>query len=167
MKSANATFRMFPVFMVLMFAASFSQAQKAPTPPPPPDAPVPSQIVNAKRVFIANSSGNNDVRIAKYVGGPNGIYNQFYADVKASGRFELVNAPAEADLALDVTIVPFPIAPSYPGFRLSIIDPKTNVLLWAITEPVDPAFLAKTARKNIAFSLSHLADDLKNLVPSQ
>jgi len=159
----SATFRTLTTITVFLLTVSASQGQKASESAPPAAAPVPPQILSAKRVFVANSSGNNDVRIAKYVGGPNGIYNQFYADLQASGRFELVSSPAESDLALDVTIVPFPIAPSYPGFRLSILDPKTNVLLWAITEPVDPAFLAKTARKNIATSLGHLADDLTKL----
>jgi len=156
----SAVIRLAPAF-ALLAALSLQAQQKQPA--LPPDAPVPSQILSAKRVFIANSSGNNDVRISKYVGGVNGIYNQFYADLKASGRFELVSSPAEADLALDVSIVPFPIAPGYPGFRLTILDPKTNVLLWAITEPVDPAFLAKTARKNISASLAHLTGDLTNL----
>lgn len=129
----------------------------------PAVAPVPSQITSAKRVFIANAAGNNDSRVAKYVGGPDGIYNQFYADVKSTARFDMVSSPAEADLVLEVTIALFPVAPSYPSFRLAVLDPKSNVLLWTIAEPVDPALLAKTARKHIAESLGRLADDLKNV----
>jgi hypothetical protein len=62
-----------------------------------PAAPVPSQILRAKRIFIVNAEGDNDVRISKYVGGTNGIYDQFYADVNNLGRFALVSAPADAD----------------------------------------------------------------------
>jgi hypothetical protein len=129
----------------------------------PPAAPVPSQIVNAKRVFIANAYSEHDIRIAKYFGGPDGLYNQFYADVKSSGRFELVTAPADADLVLQVTLGIHPVLTNYAGLRLSIFDPKTNVLLWTTSEPVDPAFLTKTARRNIADSLQRLTVDLTSL----
>src|SRR5579863_5248765 len=69
-----------------------------------PVAPLPSQILSAKKVFVVSAMGDRDPRIAKYIGGPDGIYNQFYADVKSSGRFELVSAPADADLVLQVKI---------------------------------------------------------------
>jgi len=128
----------------------------------PSAAPVPSQILRAKKVFVVSAMGDRDPRIAKYIGGPDGIYNQFYADVKSSGRFELVSAPADADLVLQVTLGLSPVI-GYAGFKLSILDPKTNILLWTISEPIDPAILAKNARKNIAQSLSRLADDVKTV----
>jgi hypothetical protein len=137
------------------------QAQQQPT--EPPAAPVPSQILNARKVFIANAAGDHDPRVSKYFGGPDGIYNQFYADVKAGGKLEPVSAPADADIVAEVTLGTFPLLAGYAGFRLSIFDPKTNVLLWTASEPVDPAFLAKTARKNIAESLQRLANDLQTL----
>lgn len=137
------------------------QAQKQP--PEPPAAPVPSQIVSARKVFIANAAGDHDPRVSKYFGGPDGIYNQFYADVQSGGRFEPVSAPADADIVVQVTLGTFPLVAGYAGFRLFIFDPKTNVLLWTASEPVDPAFLAKTARKNIAESLQRLATDLQAL----
>jgi hypothetical protein len=156
------------IFSALLVAAMTTipnlQAQQ---PAEPPAAPVPSQILNAKRVFIANATGDHDLRIAKYMGGPDGIYNQFYADVKSGGRFELVSAPADADLVLYVTLGIFPLNPGYAGFRLSIIDPKTSILLWTMSEPIDPAFLAKTARKNMVASLDRLAGDLKTLTPGK
>ena len=126
-------------------------------------APVPSQILSARKVFIANATGDHDPRVAKYFGGPDGIYNQFYADIKSGGKFEPVSAPADADLVVEVTLGTFPLVQDYAGFRLSVLDPKTNVLLWTASEPVDPAFLAKTARKNIAQSLQRLANDLQAL----
>lgn len=132
-----------------------------------PSAPVPSQILNAKKVFVANAEGDNDPRIAKYVGGPDGVYNQFYADVKNSGRFEVVAAPADADVVLQVTLTVFAVVPGYPRFRLAILDPKSNVLLWTISEPVDNAILAKTARKNIGLSLGKLTLDLTTLIPKE
>jgi hypothetical protein len=161
---AKLTAVRFPLAGILIFFATFTisnlQAQQLEE---PAAAPVPSQIVNAKKVFIANAAGDHDPRVSKYFGGPDGIYNQFYADVKSGGRFEPVSAPADADLVVQVTLGTFPLLAGYAGFRLSIFDPKTNILLWTASEPVDPAFLAKTARKNIAESLQRLANDLQFL----
>jgi hypothetical protein len=150
--------------LIAMIAIPALQAQQ---PAEAPAAPVPSQIVNAKKIFIANAAGDHDPRVSKYFGGPDGIYNQFYADIKSGGRFEPVSAPADADIVAEVTLGTFPLVAGYAGFRLSIFDPKTNVLLWTASEPVDPAFLAKTARKNIAESLQRLATDLQTLTLSK
>jgi len=79
-----------------------------------PSGPVPSQILHAKKIFIVNAEGDNDARISKYVGGTNGIYDQFYADVKNLGRFELVSAPADADVVFEVTLT---VLPSCPAIR--------------------------------------------------
>lgn len=141
----------------LFFCAHTLHAQQ---PAAPASAPVPSQVVNAEKVFIINAEGTNDLRIAKFLGGPNGIYNQFYADVKNAGRFTLVSTPAEADVALQVTLTMYEVVPQYPRFKLSILDPKTNLLLWTISEPVEGAILTKTAQKNVAQSLGRLAQDM-------
>jgi hypothetical protein len=154
------------LIFVALIASPALQAQKQ-QPPEVPIAPVPSQIAAAKKVFLGNASGDHDVRIAKYIGGPDGIYNQFYADIKNGGKLELVSAPADADIVLQVTIGTFPLVAGYAGVRLAIIDPKTNILLWNISEPIDPAFLARTARKNMAESLQRLADDLQALAPGK
>lgn len=147
---------------VLCFVPQSSVSQQ---PTDVPAAPLPAQLLHAKKVFVINAEGDGDPRIAKYVGGPNGIYDQFYADVKNSGKFEIVDSPADADVALSVSLTVFAVIPGYPGFRLSVLDPKSNVLLWTISEPVDSAFLTKTARRNIAQSLAKITQDLTALVP--
>jgi hypothetical protein len=152
---------------VLLFIATLATpallAQKQPEPPEVAAAPVPAQIVAAKKVFIGNNASDHDVRLTKYLGGADGIYNQFYAALKSGGRFELVSAPADADLVLEVSIGMSPLVVGYAGVRVTVVDPKTNVLLWNISEPVDTAFLAKTARKNIAGALQKLVNDLQFL----
>ena len=136
--------------------------------PVPPAAPVPSQILQAKKVFIVNAAGDNDPHIAKFIGGPNAIYDQFYADVKNSRRFEIVSAPADADVVLEATLTVFPFTERvYTVVRLAILDPKSNVLLWTIAEPVNPALFGKTARKNVAQTLDKLTQDLTALTPKQ
>jgi hypothetical protein len=151
------------LLFIAILATPTLQAQKLPEPADVAAAPVPAQIVAAKKVFIGNNASDHDVRIAKYIGGSDGIYNQFYADLKSGGKFELVSAPADADLVLEVSIGMSPLVVNYAGVRLAIVDPETNVLLWNLSEPVDPAFLAKTARKNIAASLQKLVNDLEFL----
>jgi hypothetical protein len=64
---------------------------------------------------------------------------------------------------VEVTLGTFPLVQGYAGFRLSVLDPKTNVLLWTASEPVDPAMLTKNARRNITESLQRLTNDLQAL----
>jgi hypothetical protein len=151
-----------PLILAVLCLVPFSASQQSAE---VPAAPLPAQLLHARKVFVVNAEGDNDPRIAKYEGGPNGIYDQFYADVKNSGKFEIVDSPADADVALSVSLTVFAVVPGYPRFRLSILDPKSNVLLWTISEPVDPAFLTKTARRNIAQSLARITQDLIAVVP--
>lgn len=160
----------YAIFAIILLAASASSViAQAPQSADAPTAPVPAQYLNAKRVFISNGAGDSDPAITKYTSGADGPYNQFYADIKALGRYELVSAPADADIILELKIdyALFNREFVYPKFRVEVRDPKTNVLIWSLTEPVNGAFLAKTGRKNVALALSKLADDLKKLATGQ
>src|SRR5215471_5988668 len=53
----------------------------------PPPAPLPAQIVSGKRVFISYAGGELK---DWFNGGPNRVYDQFYAEMKQWGRYELV-----------------------------------------------------------------------------
>jgi hypothetical protein len=131
--------------------------------------PIPPQLVNAKRVFVANGAGDNDPGITKYTSGPDGLYNQFYADVKSLGRYDMAASPADADIALELKVdyAVYNHDFTYPKFKVEVRDPKTNVLLWSFMEPVNGAFLAKTGRKNVSQALGKLADDLKKIGTAQ
>ena len=132
-------------------------------------APIPVQLTNAKRVFVANGAGDNDPGITKYMYGPDGLYNQFYADIKSMGRYDIASSPSEADLVLELKVdyALYNHDFTYPKFKVEVRDPKTNVLLWSFMEPVNGAFLAKTGRKNVSLALGKLADDLKKVGTSQ
>jgi hypothetical protein len=83
-------------------SGSFIQAQ-APKETAP--APLPAQIISAKKVFIANAgqeSNPNAGIFGKYSGGINRAYNQFYSALKNWGRYELVSNPADCDLVLEI-----------------------------------------------------------------
>lgn len=72
-------------------------------------APLPTQIVTAKKVFIANGGGDDPgMPDPLFSGGGDRPYNQFYAAMKNSGRYELVGSPSAADLIFDIrfTVVP-------------------------------------------------------------
>lgn len=122
-------------FTVTMLQLSVSAAQSKAT----ADAPIPTQIAAAKKVFIANAGGDQlteDDPI--FTGGPDRAYNQFYAAIKSWGRFNIVGSPAEADLLLEIrqdvligSLGGKAGGFATPMFHLEIRDPKTNALLWA------------------------------------
>jgi len=64
-----------------------------------PAAPIPSQILTAKKVFISNAVSGIDPKI--WSGGPAQPYNELYAAIKSWGRYELVGDPAAADLVFE------------------------------------------------------------------
>jgi hypothetical protein len=136
-----------------------------------PAAPLPSQILTARNVFLSNAGGLLDLNTVS--GDPRRDYNQFYAAVKDWGRFNLVASPAEADLVLQISITSIPrqiggeIVP-FPAFKLTLIDPKTSIVLWALDEflvdrPGISLILKKNRDKIFDTAIGKLVDDLKSL----
>ena len=157
---------------VLSSAAGLGAEQAKPA----PTAPIPSQILAAKRVFVANAGGDQPwIDDGQYSSGPDRTYNQFYAALKTLGRFELVGAPADADLLFEIEFTVPPIAgtasrqdtiagrPFDPQFRLVIRDPKTDALLWAFTEHAAWAVLQGNRDKNFDQALTRIVNDLQAL----
>ena len=138
-------------------------------------APVPAPIVSAKKVFISNAGGGcSPWGNVLFNGGPDRPYNQFYAALKGWGRYELVGAPADADLAFEISF-PCPVEgtntadggsglpTSAPQLRLLILDVKTRITLWGITGHVELAILQSNRDKNFDRAMNKLVDDLKHL----
>jgi hypothetical protein len=124
-----------------------------------PVAPIPSQILTAKKVFISNTGGGFDSRV--WSGGPDRIYNEFYAGMKNWGHYELVTAPNDADLVLNVDVIANPVVWQ---FKLEMLDPKTRVVLWTQYEPITITFSQKTRDKNFDDAINKLVGDLKALI---
>jgi hypothetical protein len=147
-------------FFFLTFASSAlaqdSQSAAATAVPP---APVPTQILASKKVFIANSVSD----AYPWRGTPsvplNLIYDEFYAALSSSGRFQLVGSPAESDLVFDLVPEPGVLA-------VRIADPHSNVTLWIVRQSVEPATLPKTARKNTATAMTKLIAEIVDLASS-
>lgn len=158
---------------VSMLQVSMLMAETKPIAP----APIPAQIATAKKIFIANAGGDERWHDAPiFSGGTDRPYNQFYAAIKASGRYELVGSPAEADLIFEIQfLLPTAelaasrgeaFAPDAfdPQFRLVIRDPKTNALLWGFTEHVQGAILQGNRDKNFDRAAALIFEDLQDLL---
>lgn len=144
----------------MMFPASVAlPAQTAEA----PAAPLPSQIVAAKKVFISNAGVDTDR-----------TYNEFYAAIKSWGRHELVAAPVDADLVLEIgfsTQISGVSGSKESGcdssnssqFKLVLIDPKTRIALWTVAEAVQPSARHKTGDQLFEDGLNKIVGDPKAL----
>jgi len=109
--------------------------------------------------------------IFKRVRGPNEPYEQFYVAMKHLGRYELVGAPADADLVLQLRFsAPLNSCETYqPQLTLEILDTKTHFLLWTFTEAVKdvgrhPLFEVNANwDKNLKEGIDNLVEDLTRL----
>ena len=155
-------------FTLTMLQLSVSRAQTTPV----PNAPIPTQIAAAKKVFIANAGGDQlteDDPI--FTGGPDRAYNQFYAAIKNWGRFNIVGSPAEADLLLEIrqevqigSLGGKAGGFATPLFRLEIRDPKTNALLWAFHIHFQFGAGQANSDRNFDQVVNRLAMELRALV---
>jgi hypothetical protein len=98
-----------------------------------------------------------------YSGGPERAYGEFFAQMKAWGRFELVMDPSEADLVFAICFVDTP-GLSLPQIRVGISDAKTHVALWGFVEQVDPAFFKKHRDASFTESVQLLVSDVQTLL---
>jgi hypothetical protein len=148
-------------------------------------APVPSQILLAKRMFIANAGSETYgsetyFRLTRYDGGPDRFYNQFYAAMKAWGRYELTGSPAEADVVGEVRFSS-PVVeqnavvlgdrsasdPVYdPQLNLTLLDPKSRVPLWSLTEHIQPGRGKDANNRNFDQAVTRLVERAKLLASS-
>jgi hypothetical protein len=102
-------------------------------------------------------------------GGPDRPYNQFYPAMKDWGRYELVSSPADADLVLEVSWVLTDTGLKLPvlgQLRLVVIDPRTHVTLWNLTEYVRGAMLLGNRDKNFDQAMNTLVARMKSLTTS-
>jgi len=149
--------------VILFLQVSFLAAQQSKL---APAAPIPQQIMAAKKVFIANAGGDERrYEPAIFSGGPERVYDEFYAAVRAGGRYQIVGTPADADLLIEIGLTaPGASGVGYdPQFRLAIRDPKTNALLWAFTEHVQWAIQQGNRDKNFDQTLTRIMNDMQGL----
>jgi hypothetical protein len=139
--------------------------------------PVPPAILAAKKIFISNAGSDSGLFPEPFTGDPNRAYTEFYAELKATGNYDLVSDPAEADLVLELQLTA-PEGPSkgskqngaadpLPMFRVVVYDRKTHYVLWALTESVEFAFLQKTHDRNFEGALERLIFQFERITGKQ
>jgi hypothetical protein len=151
-----------PVLYAAATQSSSSQVQTAPS----PYAPLPGQIARAHKVFLSNAGGD-----ARFPVDATLAYSQVYAALQAWGHFQLVTTPAEADLVFELRdAAPETDYTGYhdreysivrPVFQLSIIDPQTNAVLWAIDSPAEVRGSGKTRARWMAVAVDNLLSRIK------
>jgi hypothetical protein len=156
----------------LMFESGLVAQQVAPV----AVAPVPPELLNAKKIFVSNAGADSGLFPHPFTGDPDRAYNEFYAGVVSWGRYQLVASPAEADLVFELQLTA-PNGPSnadkqkgasdpLPMFRLTIYDRPTHYVLWALTESIAPAALQKTHDHNFDEAVASLVLDAGRLTRS-
>ncbi len=129
-------------------------------PPAPPPAPVPIQILAAKTIFVSN--GGEDTWLdydPKH--DPSLTYNEFYADMKSWGKYELVSTPTDADVVFEIHLL---LQERSPQLRLLILDPKSHITLWTLNQVAIGANRDATARKNLDKAMNALVATIQGLV---
>jgi hypothetical protein len=135
--------------------------------------PIPPALTSAKTIFISNAGADSGLFPEPFTGDASRAYTQFYASLKASGKYELVSDPSEADLVLELQLTA-PNGPSsgnkvngasnpVPMFRLVIYDRKSHYVLWALTESIDIAYRQKTHDRNFDQALTDLTNDFERI----
>jgi hypothetical protein len=137
-----------------------------------PPAPLPTVVINAKKIFLTNGGGSNLA------------YDSFYSEMKQWGKYEIVGSPEEADLIIELayrvehggTRV-WSSTNTYDGstqvhsaqiidplLTLTIFDAKTKNSLWSEVDHRRLARRQKNREKETINSADRLVEDLKTRV---
>lgn len=146
-------------------------------------APVPQQVLDARRVFIGNGGGESYgadtyFHLTKFDGGPDRAYNSFYAAVKEWGHYDLVGSTDSADLVLVIRFTNPAVDRTNanatsdqphdwiydPQLNLSMNDPRTGLAVWHMTEHIEPADDRLVANRHFDDAVSRLVGNLQRLI---
>ena len=135
-----------------------------------PAAPLPSIIVNAKKVFLTNGGGSDLA------------YDAFYSEMKSWGKYGIVGSPETADLIVEISYHVehngthvWSSSNTYDGTTqvhstqlidpqlvLTIYDAKTKNSLWETIDHRKLARREKNREKETINSAQRLVDELKS-----
>ena len=144
------------VLATLLLSVSLSLAQDAKA---ALAAPVPEQLITAKKVFVSNAGADGiALRSLRVWGDENLPYNLFYAKLKNLGRYEIVDSPNKADLVFEIRCLTLE-----PEFEVKIFEARTHFLLWSLGESIGGALRKSSVEKNLDRAMTALVGDLKAL----
>lgn len=127
------------------------------------NAPVPTPLIDGKKIFISFDMGDVLAFPSTYSGGPERAYNEFYADMKKWGHYDLVLDPGNADLIFGVRFVEGG-GLAWPQIRVVISDAKTHVVLWGFVEEIDGAIFKKHRDQAFSSAIMWVVNDVQALV---
>ena len=130
----------------------------------PVAAPLPAALTTAHKLFLGNAGDQENADCLR-------AYNQAFNDLQALNRFTLVDDPVSADLILEMHYE-IALGQSFGQnaprqFRLLLIDPRTHVILWSLTERTNYAVRQSNRDKNLDETVDHLVADFSALTQSQ
>jgi hypothetical protein len=137
-----------------------------------PEAPMPSAIANARKVFITNGGGSNLA------------FDEFYSDVKTWNRFELVGSPSAADIIFELRYFVedkgtrvwsstntytgatqvYSNRVTDPQLSINFYDAKTKDLLWSVTDHRRLARREKNREKETINSADRLVQNIRDRI---
>ena len=138
--------------LALLLAAPVLYAQSTTSVPAPP------QLAVAKSIFISNASEGVGTASDAY-------YNQFIAAVQNLNPFTIVTSPYKADLIIQIGQrdgMIYTDRSTSGGLydTLRIADPKSQVILWSVSELSSYSIFQATRDKNAQDAVNRLAADL-------
>lgn len=146
------------IALATLFAATSCLSAQTPL-----HAPLPAQLLSAKSIFLSNA-GTADNQYSTVV------YDDLYNSIAVTKHYQIVATPAEADLTIEASLNRIPDTvtngTSYNRIFIQVVirDPKTQALLWVITENVaGNAFRSKTFEKILGTTVAKVVTDLANL----
>lgn len=164
---SRAILRFIPFFALFIFAplsfAGSNQLSSSAKGINTANAPVPTPLLNGKKVFVSFDLGDVVAFPSVYSGGPERAYNEFYNDMKQWGHYTLVLDPQDADLIFSIRFVEGG-GLSFPQIRLAITDAKTHVMLWGFVEQVNGAFFKKHRDQAFSNAVMWLVNDVQELL---
>lgn len=131
-------------------------------------APIPTPLITAKDVFIANGGSDPLYKNASFTFGPNRAYDEFYAEMKKTGKFRLVATPADADLVCEISMTATLLVGTnlpVPEVRLQalLIDAKTHIVVWRIVSSVETSTKQNVRDQNFDKALDHILKEVQRI----
>lgn len=124
-------------------------------------APVPTEILAARKIFVSNGGLDSFVPAERYTGEAYRAYNQLYGALQKSPRFQLVSTPSEADLVIEVSTQV--AVKAQDRVRLTIYETKSHYVLWRMDSWVELSLRRATGDRNFDSAVTKLAADFEKL----